>query len=54
MKIFPCPPLIKGGWGDLRTIFYIIFEKETFMKNREKLLGEIFELALQHDMNYFG
>jgi len=24
------------------------------MKNREKLLGEIFELALQHDMNYFG
>jgi hypothetical protein len=31
-----------------------IFEKETFMENREKLLGEIFELALQHDMNYFG
>jgi len=24
------------------------------MQNREKLLGEIFELALQNDMNYFG
>jgi len=28
--------------------------KGNFMKNREKLLGEIHELALQHDMNYFG
>jgi hypothetical protein len=24
------------------------------MKNREKLLGEVFELALQNDMRYFG
>jgi hypothetical protein len=24
------------------------------MENREKLLDEIFELALQNDMNYFG
>jgi hypothetical protein len=24
------------------------------MENRERLLEEIFELALQYDMNYFG
>ena len=38
----------------MRAIFHKIFGEETFMKNREKLLGEIHELALQHDMNYFG
>jgi hypothetical protein len=30
------------------------FKEGRGMKNREKLLGEIFELALQNDMNYFG
>jgi hypothetical protein len=28
--------------------------EEKFMVNREKVLEEIFELALQNDMNYFG
>jgi hypothetical protein len=41
-------------WGDLQVNFYPNLWEETFMKNHEKLLGEIFELALQHDMNYFG
>jgi hypothetical protein len=31
-----------------------IFRKGNPMGNREKLLEEIFELALQNDMNYFG
>jgi hypothetical protein len=31
-----------------------IFKKGRWMKKREKLLDEIFELALQNDMNYFG
>jgi len=44
----------KGGWKDLQVNFYPNLWEETFMKNHEKLLGEIFELALQHDMNYFG
>ena len=43
-----------GEWGICKLFSNQIFGKETFMKNREKLLGEIFELALQHDMNYFG
>jgi hypothetical protein len=30
------------------------FEKERNMKDREKLLDEVFELALQNDMTYFG
>ncbi len=30
------------------------FEKERKMENREKLLDEVFELALQNDMTYFG
>ena len=30
------------------------FPEEKFMVNREKVLEEIFELALQNDMNYFG
>ena len=25
MKIPPCPPLAKGGWGDLGVIFYLNF-----------------------------
>ena len=29
-------------------------QKEKIMKNREKLLDEVFELALQNDMTYFG
>lgn len=29
-------------------------EKERTMGNREKLLDEIFELALENDMKYFG
>jgi hypothetical protein len=28
--------------------------KEKSMTNREKVLGEVFELALQNDMTYFG
>jgi hypothetical protein len=28
--------------------------EEKMMVNREKVLEEIFELALQNDMNYFG
>jgi hypothetical protein len=28
--------------------------EEIIMVNREKVLEEIFELALQNDMNYFG
>jgi hypothetical protein len=28
--------------------------EEKLMVNREKVLEEIFELALQNDMNYFG
>jgi hypothetical protein len=50
MKI-PLAPLYERGVGEISKP---IFEKEMCMKNREKLLGEIFELALQHDMNYFG
>ena len=30
------------------------FDEERNMKDREKLLDEVFELALQHDMTYFG
>jgi len=30
------------------------FWEEKAMANREKLLEEVFELALQNDMNYFG
>ncbi len=30
------------------------FEKERKMETREKLLDEVFELALQNDMTYFG
>ncbi len=30
------------------------FKKERNMKDREKLLDEVFELALQNDMTYFG
>jgi hypothetical protein len=29
-------------------------EKERNMKDREKLLDEVFELALHNDMTYFG
>lgn len=32
----------------------ISYAKETLMKNREKLLDEIFEAALQNDMIYRG
>jgi hypothetical protein len=39
--------LIKGDEG-------IFLGGEKLVKNREKLLEEIFELALQNDMNYFG
>jgi len=28
--------------------------KEKIMENREKLLDEVFELALQNDMTFFG
>ena len=30
------------------------FKKEGNMKDRDKLLDEVFELALQNDMTYFG
>jgi hypothetical protein len=29
-------------------------KKERNMKDRQKLLDEVFELALQNDMTYFG
>jgi hypothetical protein len=29
-------------------------QEEALMVNREKILDEIFELALQNDMDYFG
>jgi hypothetical protein len=29
-------------------------QEEALMVNREKILNEIFELALQNDMDYFG
>jgi hypothetical protein len=29
-------------------------QEEVFMANRKKILDEVFELALQYDMNYFG
>jgi hypothetical protein len=32
----------------------ILTAKEIHMKNRELLLDEIFETALQNDMTYFG
>jgi hypothetical protein len=31
-----------------------IEEKGDFMVNRQKILDEVFESALQNDMNYFG
>jgi hypothetical protein len=39
--------MIKGGER-------IFLGGEKPVKNREKLLEEVFELALQNDMNYFG
>jgi len=57
------------GFGDASVLNYLIFNikhvnivesgKKYFRKgkpmaNQEKLLEEIFELALQNDMNYFG
>ena len=33
-------------------VYYL--NKERNMKDREKLLDEVFELALQNDMTYFG
>ena len=54
-KNSPSPPFTQRGVGGIGKLFSNqIFGKETFMEDREKLLGEIFELALQHDMNYFG
>jgi tetrahydrodipicolinate N-succinyltransferase len=29
-------------------------QEEVLMANRKKILDEVFELALQYDMNYFG
>jgi hypothetical protein len=29
-------------------------QEEVVMANRKKILDEVFELALQYDMNYFG
>jgi hypothetical protein len=29
-------------------------QEEVLMANRKEILDEIFELALQNDMNYFG
>jgi hypothetical protein len=31
-----------------------LIDQETIMENREMLLNEIFETALQNDMTYFG
>jgi hypothetical protein len=49
-----------GPWGDcfplahrLPTVL-LTNQKEKIMKNREKLLDEVSELALQNDMTYFG
>ncbi len=39
--------IMKGGEG-------IFLGGEKPLKDREKLLKEVFELALQNDMNYFG
>jgi len=39
--------ILKSGEG-------IFLGGEKPVKNREKLLEEVFELALQNDMNYFG
>ena len=33
-------------------VYYL--KKERNMKDRQKLLDEVFELALQNDMTYFG
>jgi hypothetical protein len=35
MKIPPCPPLIKGGWGDLKVIFEAIIGPMTLNGDRE-------------------
>jgi hypothetical protein len=40
--------------GHRRPIVLRSNQKETSMTNREKLLDEVFEAALQNDMTYFG
>lgn len=40
--------MIVQAMGDLES------DRETIMKNREELLDEVFEAALQNDMTYFG
>ncbi len=36
MKIPPCPPLAKGGWGDLEVIFYVTIMPLGTLANHEK------------------
>ena len=41
-------------WAHRLPIVLLGNQKEKIMKNREKLLDEVSELALQNDMTYMG